>query len=396
MILEISLATLLGIIIGVITGLSPGLHINLVSTIVASSALSINPVALACFIASLAITHTTIDFIPSIFLGAPEEDTFLAVLPGHKMLQQGEGFEATTIAMFGVFIGTLLSILTTPILLFLAKIAESKITELIPWILIAICLYLILRESSPLKALVFFTLAGFLGFTTTNLPLSEPLLPLLSGLFGASSLIISIKNKFSIPPQKIPKIKELKINKKEFLKTLTSAIIVSPIFSFLPALGSSYGSFMASELSSLTKKSFLFLNGLMNSIIMVSSISLVAKIGKARTGAAAQISILLQESLLEKLPIIFFCIIISAIISLLIGIFLAKKASMILSKINYTFLSILVIALMIALILKFSGLLGILVFATATSIGICTILSGIKRTNLMGSLLIPTIIFYLA
>jgi len=96
-ILELILALFLGILAGTFTGLSPGIHINLVSTILVSSLpfLSFLPlISLVVFIVSMSITHTFIDFIPSIYFGAPEEDNFLSVLPGHKMLNQGKAHEA--------------------------------------------------------------------------------------------------------------------------------------------------------------------------------------------------------------------------------------------------------------------------------------------------------------
>ena len=93
MLIEIILFIFLGIIFGTFTGLIPGIHINLVGvSLVALSAslLSpVNPIYLVVFIVSMAIIHTFIDFIPSIFLGCPDTDTELSVLPGHELLKKG-------------------------------------------------------------------------------------------------------------------------------------------------------------------------------------------------------------------------------------------------------------------------------------------------------------------
>ena len=105
MLLQILIALFLGICFGTITGLFPGIHINLVSAFLialSSSILSaINPVYFIVFIASLAITHTFIDFIPSIFLGCPNADTELSILPGHELLKQGEGYQAIMRTAYG-------------------------------------------------------------------------------------------------------------------------------------------------------------------------------------------------------------------------------------------------------------------------------------------------------
>src|SRR3989338_153036 len=88
--LEFIIAIILGIGVGIFTGLSPGIHINLISVILLSfysSFSEINPFFLVIFIVSMAIAHTFMDFIPSVFLGAPDENSFLSILPGHQLFR---------------------------------------------------------------------------------------------------------------------------------------------------------------------------------------------------------------------------------------------------------------------------------------------------------------------
>jgi len=98
MIAELFLALLLGVLAGIITGITPGLHINLVAVVLLSSSAFLlrffPPVVLAAFIIAMSITHTFTDFIASIYLGAPDDDTALSVLPGHVLLLQGKGRHA--------------------------------------------------------------------------------------------------------------------------------------------------------------------------------------------------------------------------------------------------------------------------------------------------------------
>lgn len=90
---------MIGIMLGVITGITPGLHINLVATTMFSLSplLSnyLSPINIAVILVSMSITHTFLDFIPSIFLGAPNSETALAVLPGHTLLLRGEGLRSS-------------------------------------------------------------------------------------------------------------------------------------------------------------------------------------------------------------------------------------------------------------------------------------------------------------
>ena len=49
----------------------------------------------------MAITHTFKNFIPSIFLGCPDTDTELSILPGHELLKKGHGYEAILLTTYG-------------------------------------------------------------------------------------------------------------------------------------------------------------------------------------------------------------------------------------------------------------------------------------------------------
>ena len=85
MLLELIVALIIGIIAGTVTGLIPGIHINLVAIITLGFLNYIlkifSPIEIAVFIVAMSITHTFLDFIPSIFLGAPNEENFLSILP---------------------------------------------------------------------------------------------------------------------------------------------------------------------------------------------------------------------------------------------------------------------------------------------------------------------------
>ena len=98
MFIEILIAILVGILCGIITGLTPGIHVNLVATtLLALSPILLshfNALSLAVFIMSLAVTHSFLDTIPSTYLGAPENENALSVLPAQKMLLRGEGYHA--------------------------------------------------------------------------------------------------------------------------------------------------------------------------------------------------------------------------------------------------------------------------------------------------------------
>jgi len=407
MLLELLIALLLGILAGTLTGLTPGIHINLIAIILLSFSTFLltitTPLTLIIFITSMAITHTFVDFIPSIFLGAPDEDSFLSVLPGHKLLLRGRGYYAIIFTLYGSITALFIILIFTPLFIYLLPIIYPT-TQKIMWILlILISTHLIISEpKNKLWTLIIFLLAGFLGIASLNINIKEPLLPLLTGLFGASNLLISIKQKTKIPEQRISPLRNIKLSKKSIAKTSLASILAAPFTAFLPGLGSSQAALIGRQFLNIKdQREFLFLLGAINTIVMGLSFIALYSIQRTRTGAAAAISKLIPELTLTNLSLILLTIIISGILAFILTIQLSKLASKNIHKIKYSQLSAIILIILVLIIINFSDptllgkLLSLLIFLTSTFLGILTISLGIKRMHLMGCLLIPTILFYL-
>lgn len=395
MLLEIIIALFLGTFAGIFTGLSPGIHINLVGAIIVSLSISlfanIPAVYLVVFIASMSITHTFVDFIPSIFLGAPSTDTELSVLPGHELLKEGRGYEAVMLSNYGSLIAVfMLIILAVPLVFFVPKIYPF-LTKFMAGILISFALVLIFVEKNKFSALFVFLLTGILGFFVLNFPgIKEPLLPLLTGLFGSSMLVLSIKNKTEIPKQKTDG------NFKIPLKSpILGSIVASPLCGFFPGLGGGQAAIIGNEVAKSDKRGFLVLIGITNTLVMgISFLSLFA-IQKSRTGSAVSIQKLIGEMSLEILVLILIVSLISGVLAFFITKNLSKFFAREIKKINYSLLSLMVLGIISIITFVFSGIVGFLVLIIATLTGIYCMSFNVRRTQFMGCLLIPTILFYL-
>jgi len=252
------------------------------------------------------------------------------------------------------------------------------------------------EKKSRSWAIILFILAGLLGIASLNLNLKEPLLPLFTGLFGASSLVTSITKKKKLPEQKTSSFKKLKVKKKSFLRVIFASLIASPFCSFLPSLGNSQAAILGSEVTGdLNRKEFLILLGTVNVLVMGLSFVTLYSINKSRTGSAVAIGKLFQIIPLNYLIIILFTILISGIAAFFLTNFLAKNFSKRISKINYSKLSFGVLIILVLITLFFSGILGFLVFIVSACLGLVCIFLNIRRTHLMGCLLLPTILYYL-
>ena len=76
--LDLILSCIIGVLCGVVTGLIPGIHVNTAGAFVFSASpfllYSYSPEVLAVFLLSMSISHALLEFIPSMFLGVPEEE----------------------------------------------------------------------------------------------------------------------------------------------------------------------------------------------------------------------------------------------------------------------------------------------------------------------------------
>ena len=381
---------------GIFTGLIPGVHINLVGSLIASSSIiiiaGINPIYLVVFIVSMSITHVFVDFIPSIFLGAPECGTELSVLPGHEMLKKGLGFQAVKLTALGCLIGLFIFVLMIlPLSLIAEVFSESGLAiKIIPLVLILVSLSVVFGERKKFFALFAFLLSGILGLIVLNLNLKEPLVPLLTGLFGASSVLLSIKSKTKIQKQETKS--ELRI--KKFKPALASAVF-TPLSLFFPALSGGQIAVIGNRFSKLDKKEFLFMLGIINVLAMSFSFLGLYLIEKTRTGSAAVIKQLIGTLETNVFVLIVFVILFSGILSFFIVKFLSKKFVSVLEKTNYTKVSYVVLAIMAVVTFIVSGFFGFFVFLVAAATGVYCINLGVSRINMMGCLLLPTIVFYL-
>jgi putative membrane protein len=340
----------------------------------------------------MSITHTFVDFIPSIFLGCPNSDTELSVLPGHQMLKKGLGYQAVMLSALGCLAGIFaLAIFTIPLSIFIEKIYPI-IKIAIPWILIGICSFMIFSESKKFSAFTVVIVTGILGYCVLNLDFKEPLLPLLGGLFGSSMIILSIKQKTFIPEQKT---EEEKIERKKLIKPFLSAILSSPLCGFLPGVGSGQAAVIGSQIVKNDEKQFLFLLGVVNTFVMGISFISLYSIAKSRTGSAVAIQQLIGIVDEKILFLIITVCLLSGIISYFITKFIAKKFIKIIQKVNYSKMSKFILLILIIVTLTFSGIIGLIILIISTLTGIYCISLGVKRTHMMGCLLIPTIICYL-
>ena len=166
---------LAGTALGMFTGLVPGIHVNTMALLILVSHPSLSsllepmcgdlgldiavvPLILSCVIVSAAVTHSFLDFIPSVFIGVPDEEGCLSVLPGHRLLMAGKGLLAVRLAAGGSLCGAVVALLlSVPLLLFFQSGSRplERLEGYIPGLLLIVLILLVLgqRQDRKVKAL---------------------------------------------------------------------------------------------------------------------------------------------------------------------------------------------------------------------------------------------------
>jgi putative membrane protein len=384
-----------GILVGIFTGLTPGVHINMVAALVLlTSPLLLkyfSPVSLGVFIISVGITHTFLDALPSIFLGAPDENTALGVLPGHRYLLKGNGMMAVKLFSIGSFLGLIAGIILFPLFYFITMNTYSFFERYFAYMLIGVLFFMVWKDRRKMWAVFVIFISGMFGLIVFNLDMKEPLMPMLSGLFGISTLIISYFDNNNIPEQKL--MDSTAIDKKKTFYSIIAGNIGSFIVSTFPGLSSSIAAVISMQfVKDLGDKGFMILMGCIGTCSFVLSLVALLAIDKARNGAVIAISRIMPVDLWSVVVFLIASIIVGAIsfiISLKIGVLFSK----LITKINYKMLISIIITFVTAMVFVFSSWTGLLVLITSTAIGIIPGITKIQRTHSMACLMVPVIIY---
>jgi len=458
LLLAVAAFTLLGVLAGVGTGLAPGLHVNNVALLLLASrpafegaVLFLFPGAgpaetvaiLSSFVMGTVVGHSFLDFVPSVYLGAPEEKTALAILPGHRLLLAGDGHVAVRLAARGALAGVAASVaLLLPLRLFLGTPfdAYERAKGAIAFILLGIALLLILSEKDRRAsrarsscwrqrgiAAAVFLVSGAFGWVlldTTWLtswnwyPLGRwsadfgtlVLFPLFTGLFGLSTLVLSSRNRAAVPPQDLSRSPG--VRRRGLARGILSGSIAGALVSWLPGLSSGAATALAqvlsrgqgSEASPESLREFMVALGAVSTATAVFTVSVLFIIDRARSGAAVAIRDLNAGPVASWEPatqppglllVLLVSAALAAIVAYPVTVACSRLAARRIHRVRYDLLARAVLVVLVALIVILAGAAGLMVAVVAGVLGLVPPVAGVKRVHLMGCLIVPVALLYL-
>ncbi len=398
---ELLIFVIFGIFFGVLTGITPGIHINLIAVIL----LSISPFLLFYFnvlsvvslIIAMSVTHTFLDFIPSTFLGAPEEATAMAALPAHKLLLRGMGYEAVKLSTIGSLLSLILVACSSLILIRAVPAIFSSIKDYIGWILLAIVIFMIAKTGA--KNRVFwsafvFILAGVFGIIVFSMHIKDPLFPMFSGMFGVSMLFTSIFERVVIPKQRTTEM--IKVRKGNVIKATAAGSFSGGLTTIFPGLGPAQAAVIASQfMGKIGIYSYIILIGGIGTASMIMSLVTLFTIEKARNGSIIAVQSLLGNMGMNEFYAFIAVTFIAGGAAVFLSLYIAKIFSGIITRINYQLLCLLIIMTIMILSVILTGWIGALILLVSTTLGLLPPLLNVGRNHLMGSLLLPVIFYFI-
>jgi putative membrane protein len=396
--LEYVLLALVGCGFGVITGLTPGLHINTVCLIGLGfyAGFGLDALDFGVFAVAMSVTHAFLDFIPSIFLGVPEESTALSVLPTHRLVMAGHGFEAVKLTAYGCLLGLVFGLLFLLPVLYFVPVIYRQIRGVVVYAIASAECALILREDGwgRLWAFVVFSLSGILGLLTldcASLSSSQVLFPVFAGLFGLSGIVCSLgERQHCVPQQGYANVRvDGEVVRGGFFGAAGGVIV-----GLLPAMSPSQVGILMSEAFGSGQRGFLVSVAAISTSDSIYSLVSLYTIQNARSGVAVMLGRILEfDASVLALFVGVFCL--SALAAFFLHLEIGRRAMVLFGRVDYRVISSSVLVFVLFLVWFFTGTFGVLVAMVAAAVGVLPIRSGVSRTHLMGVLLLPTIFYFL-
>jgi putative membrane protein len=393
------LGCLLGLAMGTVSGLVPGVHSNTMASILLSLqgllVSAIGPEGLASALFSALITHTFLDSIPGTYLGIPDPDTALSVLPAHALCLEGLGEEAVRIAALGSALAVVVGIPLSLLCFLLLPPLQPYLDWGMGILLTGIAGLLIVTAEAPPWACSLFLVSGLLGLFSFRYsflawhPLGGTvvLLPLLSGLFGFSTLLLA-----SGAPFPAQRFEGIRIPGRGIASRVLLGAVAGSIVGWLPGLSNATANALVASAGGYDREPRQYLLSASAANTVNAFVGLAALYALARTRNGVMVALATQE--LPPMGVLLITGCIAGGAAYLLTIRLSRSAG-IFRGIGIRRLNLAVMGFVAVLTLLLTGPFGLLILCLATAIGVVPPLVNVPRLFLMGAVMIPVVCFSL-
>ncbi|MDD1698337.1 MAG: tripartite tricarboxylate transporter permease [Methanoregula sp.] len=396
--IEILLGTLIGVMLGTLSGIIPGVHSNTLAGVLLSLQVAFlsffSPLVLAGAMFAALITHTFVDSIPSTFLGIPDADTSLAVLPAHALCLEGNGEEAVRIAALGSACAMIIAVPLSILCFFLLPALQPYFDWWIGILLISTMGYMIVTSECPGWALALFCVSGILGLFSLRYAFlswhtlagsSAILMPLLTGLFGISVLLTASQG--TMPEQHF---RGIRMEDRTIRRYSAVGTFAGVAVGWLPGLSTASANSVLASLIGYEKdrRTYILATSAANTSNAFIGLAALFALSRMRNG----VMVALSELPLPTMSELTIIGVLAACAAYGITIMLSRSASRF-TGIDGRLLNHAVIVFIIALCIILTGPFGVIILILATALGLVPHLVNIPRVFCMGAIIAPVILY---
>jgi len=413
----VAVLSVIGSMIGTVSGLIPGIHVNTLSAMMLASYRTLEEIlspmvpegtagiGIASCIISASIVHSFVDYVPSVYIGVPDPEDVMSMLPGHRLVNDGLGMLAIRSAAIGSCVGACVSVLISiPLQFMLFGGMAGQLDEVTWLVLLIVVSMMIMNEptgSGMMWAAVCMVISGILGLICMDADIPADgmlmegtmLFPLLTGLFGVPSMLDSLhsgglveqKDDVRYPVNMIPGLK---------------GVITGTLTGWFPGITSTTGAVISNKITpERTPEGFISMTASIGTASAVMMITTMSVSGSGRSGATIIAAEILGDSVVGLLNGNYLLLLLAAGVAALLGyhitIACGRMMSTVSSRIDVRVLNGACLILMVILIFLMTGPYGLAVLAVASLVGYLPIKAEVGRIHLTGCLILPTLLSYL-
>ncbi|MCX8199937.1 MAG: hypothetical protein N3G76_00540 [Candidatus Micrarchaeota archaeon] len=361
----------------------PGIHINTVAELLYYvGAGGFGGAALLYILYGISVA---LDSIYSIAINIPDGATGIAPTASQQLSAKGEVGKGVYSYLMGGIIAVGICIPILPILIAAMPLLFPIVQENMFLALAAVTSVVLLSSFSAANIFAFL-IAGALGIFALGASTQQNLIfPMFVGFFTLPMLMLKTRT------LQIEKSPRAKIN----IYVVLIAVVLTALAYLIPGIATpTIIILIAGLFTKIRDDEFVTALGAINASTLIFSIMMVDIIGKARVGTAIVAqnmyhTFIFGDLMLALLGAAAFGITALAILHNL------RAAISLFSPFTHTLMKLLLAAYLALLVFLTTGSIGIIVLGAATAIGVIALLIRARRTTLMGSIILNSIVYYM-
>jgi len=383
-----------GIALGTASGLTPGLHANNFALLLGAAVPLVPgpPRYVGAAMLAAGVVHTFLDVVPALALGVPDASMAATALPGHRLVLRGRGREALRLSALGSALAVAFALpLAVPMTAAMER-SYPAIRANLGVVLGGVAVALVATEPGRRRQLggaLSLVASGALGLATLDLPAGGllpsggMLAPLFAGLFGAPVLIEALGGE-GVPPQGDPTVTVPRrtVGAVAFVGTAAGAVV-----GYLPGISAAVAATGALVvLPDRGPRAFVVATSGVNTANTVFALFALVALGTPRTGVLVALE---GAGVPVDLPVVLCAVVVAAAVGFVLVLAVGDRYLAAVGAVDNTRLSLSVLVVLCVLIVALAGVVGLVVFAVSSLVGLIPARFGSRRATLMGVLLVP-------